>query len=388
MKVGVITIHRVYNYGSILQTYALQEVMKGMGYEVEVIDYLFPNSFHRESEYVVPSSNPQMGKEEKILRYLYGTGILKQHKNISRFLKEKISLSTTQYSTPDSLKLSPPKYDVYITGSDQVWNPRYCKGDPAFMLHFAPDSSLKVSYAASIGESSIPKRFYEIYKQYLKRYNYISVRENSSVNIIKDILRKEASVVLDPTLLLNSEQWNKTAVNGRQYKKKYVLCYFLNYTFNAFPYVDSLAHHIQQQTGYDLLYVGRPPHEFRRICRHCHYMVGCSPEKFLALVRDAEMILTTSFHGTAFAINYGKPLFSIVQSEDNKIGKGDERQTSLLNFLGLESRILSLEDTFPSIEDLACDYTVASNRLEQLRRQSIMFLHDALKTEHRDTYRE
>lgn len=370
-SIGIITIHKINNYGSVFQAYALQKVCEDLGYGTEIVDYTFPNEFHRDNRYVVGlDSQPN---EPRWIKLLYARDLIRQHKGIASFVKRYQHLSEQVFSSPQDLNQNPPQYDIYITGSDQLWSPRHCKGDPAFMLNFAPDEALKISYAASIGSNKIPEELQPLYKELLCRYRHISVRENSGKNLIESMTGMDVSVVLDPTLLLCKDEWNKIAAPKRQFKKKYILCYFLNYTFNSFPYVDDLAEYMQKQTGYEIVRVARPPHKL--FVSHTHYCVGASPEEFLALVRDAEMILTTSFHGTAFAVNYGKPVFTIVKEKM----ASDSRQVSLMENLGLENKILSITDAFPTKENFEYDVQMEQQRLEQIRLESKQYLINALK---------
>ena len=371
--IGIITIHKINNYGSVLQAYALQQICESFGFDVEIIDYNFPNLQHRNNKYnVVCDSQPN---EPKFIKLLFARALLRQHNGISNFVKQYQHLSIHTYNSPDELKSTPPQYDVYITGSDQLWSPRHCNGDPAFMLHFAPDNALKISYAASIGTNCIPAELNPQYQELLSRYAHISVRENSGVSVVKEVADMDATVVLDPTLLLNRDQWNHIATPCRLFKKKYILCYFLNYTFNAFPYVDHLAEYMQKQTGYEIVRVARPPHKLG--LPHTHYRVGASPEDFLALVRDAEMVLTTSFHGTAFAVNYGKPVFTVVQDRN----ASDSRQVSLMHNLGLDEQVLSTTDEMPVKDRFMYNELSEQKRLETLRQQSMDYLKRALKNE-------
>jgi len=373
MNIGIITIHKINNYGSVFQAYALQKVCEDLGYKVEIIDYNYPNSFHTTRKYA--SHEDSQPNEPKWIKMLYAIDLIKQHKRIEAFVNKFQKLSSKQYNDPSELNNDAPHYDIYITGSDQLWNPRYCNGDPAFLLHFAPDDALKISYAASIGANSIPEELKPQYKELLKRYTHISVRENSGVQVVNDVAGKEATVVLDPTLLLSRDQWNLIATPKRLFKKKYILCYFLNYTFNAFPYVDKLAEYMQKQTGYEIMRVARPPQRIG--LPHTHYRVDASPEDFLALVRDAEMVLTTSFHGTAFAVNYGKPVFTVVQNKD----ASDSRQVSLMCNLGLEAQILSIKDSMPDRCRFIYDVQSEQMLLEKLRAKSVDFLKNALQDE-------
>lgn len=372
-SIGIITIHKINNYGSVFQAYALQKVCEDLGYKVEIIDYNYPNSFHTPKKYA--SHEDSQPNEPKWIKMLYALELIKQHKGIETFVNKFQKLSPKTYNHPSELEKDTPQYDVYITGSDQLWNPRHCNGDPTFLLHFAPDNTLKISYAASIGTNCIPTELKSQYKELLNRYAHIAVRENSGASVIKEVAAKDASVVLDPTLLLNREEWNKIATPRRLFKKKYILCYFLNYTFNAFPYVDHLAEYMQKQTGYEIVRVARPPHKLG--LPHTHYRVGASPEDFLALVRDAEMVLTTSFHGTAFAVNYGKPVFTVVQDRN----ASDSRQVSLMHNLGLDEQVLSIIDEMPNKNCFTYDELSEQKQLETLRQQSMDYLKRALINE-------
>lgn len=375
MKIaGIITIHKINNYGSVLQAYALQEVCHKLGYKVEIIDYLFPNSFHtqRSRDYISTDTQVQTG-EPKWIKMLFAKALIRQHKTIAAFVSTRLNLSNRPFDSPKELEDFCPAYDVYITGSDQLWSPRYCKGDPSFMLHFAPDDAKKISYAASIGTNAIPEQLLGQYKNLLSRYHSLSVRENSGKDIISQLTGKEVSVVLDPTLLLNRDEWSSIIPdNVKKTNKKYILCYFLNYTFNAFPYVDNLAKEIQRQTGYEIVRVARPPHNLS--LRNTKYRVGASPEEFLALLSDAEIVLTTSFHGTAFALNFGRPVFTIVQSRTSK----DSRQANIMRLLDLERQIISVEDPFPAYTSAYYDVDKEQNVLESLRKDSLDYLKKAL----------
>ena len=163
---GIITIHKINNYGSVLQAYALQEVCRQMGYNVEIIDYTFPNTYHStKAKELDIEEVSQQSAEPKWIKVLFAKALLRQHKTIAKFVGERLNLSAKSFNSPEELEKSCPAYDVYITGSDQLWSPRYCKGDPAFMLHFAPDSAKKISYAASIGTTAITEYLAKQYKK-------------------------------------------------------------------------------------------------------------------------------------------------------------------------------------------------------------------------------
>lgn len=369
--IGIITIHKIFNYGSVLQAYALQCVCERMGFETEIIDYSFPNEFHFKHV-----QDPHRGStKEWIIKYFFSLELFKQHKRIELFVKKFQHLSKIQYFSPSELEINPPIYDIYITGSDQVWNPRYCYGDPSFFLSFAPAGSKRISYAASIGTNSLDKEYHHIYSDFLTKYQYVSIRESYSSSLIGKFTKASVEVVADPSLLLSSDDWNRIATHYRIVKKKYILCYFLNYSFNAFPFVQDLSDDIQRNTGYELVWLARPPKRF--INPHTSFRIGASPQDFLALVRDSELVLTTSFHGTAFALNYNKPVYSIIESSQAK----DTRQKELLESVGLSNRILTLNDRFPSPDHYFDTPDLASSELKKLIIKSLSFLKTALNGE-------
>lgn len=374
MKVGIITIHRIYNYGSVLQTFALQVALEKLGVTSEIIDYVFPNEFHR--------SHKNIGEKQKrnsfryyILKMLYAKALFRQHKGIERFLHTQIQLSQRCYNCPIELQNNPPLYDVYVTGSDQVWNPKHCNLDPAFFLQFAPNGKKRISYAASIGRTVLNKEEARKYKDWLNAYSFIGVREKSGTDLLKKLLPEKTSVcrtVLDPTLLLSKEEWGNMAISPSQ-RSPYILCYYLNYSFDAFPYVDELASHIKKLTGYKIIRVARPPMSCSSLFSS-HYKVGASPEEFLGLIKNAAVVLTTSFHGTAFALNFERPLFTIVE----KKGVGDTRQEDLLNLMGLHDRVLEKGEPFPGLDRIECNYEEVRVQLQKERCNSIEYLKEAI----------
>ena len=369
--IGIITIHKVYNYGSILQAFALQTVCERLGFQVEIIDYRFPNAFHFAK---MERESHQKNVKAFVLKFCYGFALYKQHRAIDCFVSQYLHLSERKYASPDELKASPPQYDIYMTGSDQVWNPRYCYGDPSFLLHFVPAGRGKIAYAASIGNVIAEKSIADEYKKLLAEYQAISVRELSSRFLLQKLIHKDVPVVLDPTLLLSPSEWAKLMRKPQQ-QEKYILCYYLNYSFDPYPYVDQLTTYLHEQTGYKIVRIVRPPE--RLLNRKMNFRVGLAVGDFLSLIAGASLVVTTSFHGTAFALNFSVPLFSVVAHRDGT----DSRQISLLESVGLGARVLALGDPYPTKEQLPCDYGEAQKKLELLRKDSLAFLKNSLNVE-------
>lgn len=370
-KIGIITIHKIVNYGSVLQAYALQQICEQKGFCVNIIDYHFPNDYHlSKPSNIEPDS--VLTLKEKILKYAFGIQLLRQHKGISNFVKKYLHLTQKEYCSPIELQKANFDFDIYISGSDQIWSTHHCKGDPSFLLHFAPDTSNKFSYASSFGGALVEEDFKKMYIENLSRLNNISVREQSGAKIVKALIGKDAAVVLDPTLLLDRTEWNKIAIKERIIKEKYILCYYLNYSFNAHPYVEILTDKLQKQSGYKIVWLARPPKRF--LNKKTSFCIDASPETFLALIRDSEAVLTTSFHGTAFAVNYGKPVISIVKNKNSL----DSRQADLLRSLGLYDNIIELDAPIPSLKIAYYDESKEQETLSLLRKQSLLFLDKSL----------
>ena len=135
-SIGIITIHKINNYGSVLQAYALQKACEDLNFKVEIIDYNFPNNFHLSNKYA--HHQDSQPNEPRWIKLLYMLDLIKQHKGIRDFVTKYQKLSLKQYNHPSELESGVPNYDIYITGSDQLWNPLHCNGDPVFLLHFAP----------------------------------------------------------------------------------------------------------------------------------------------------------------------------------------------------------------------------------------------------------
>ena len=173
MKVGIITCHRAFNYGAVLQTYALQKFLKNHGYEVEVIDYT--------PQYIRKSYNKSILK--RIIRPLLRSYDFKKSNQVfGSFLNQEVNLTEKRYYSYEELEENPPDCDAYIAGSDQIWNCNIENGkDDAFFLKFVPNNKIKISYAASISMDEIPQNQKNRFKENLKDFNHISVREQTAV---------------------------------------------------------------------------------------------------------------------------------------------------------------------------------------------------------------
>lgn len=365
MKIGIITMHKVLNYGSALQAYALQQKLLLMGYENELIDYKYPPDKERK---ITISSIVQTC----IIFFrnaLVGFPTLRKKKRFEDFYKSNFKLSTSNYDE-QSLKNNPPIYDVYITGSDQVWNPIFAGKDSNFFLGFAPSSKPKFSYASSFATTKIEGEMSTLYSKLLSDYDEISVREFTGVDIVKELTGKNATVCCDPTLLLTADEWSGLSNQSVfKIKDKFILVYILSYMIgNVFNEVQKQIDYVQQTLGYKVVYlVGRKEDAFRP--NSILYKVG-GPAEFVWLFRNAEFVITTSFHGAAFSLIHNKPLIGII----DKFNSDDSRIQSLLSAVDAEQSCIDYRDTINYDKSHLLSLKGKAEKLLGMRQQSVKYI--------------
>lgn len=364
-KVGLITIYHVPNYGSVLQTYATQILLEELGLDCNIINYKYPNEYHH-----------SLGRPRRSLKSKIGGlfGLTPSHRKankLKKFKKEHFKF-TKLYSHLNELKHENwDNYDMFVVGSDQVWKSKYTLGDTAFLLSFVPEGKKRISIASSFATSSIPENYRETYKRELEKFSAISVRESNGIDIINKELSLACTpkVVLDPTLLLSKEKWMEIVPrSGFIKKKKYILLYMLTYAFEPRPYIFEVLKHLQEQDDYDIIALeGYTPKENANGVEMINKTDSSIPE-FIDLFANADIVVTSSFHGTAFAVNFGIPLISIVPGD-----KGDDRQSTFLKNVGLDCCIATTETPISSIE---CFYEKkkSEEQLTGLRNESIEWI--------------
>ncbi len=369
-SVAITTMHAVLNYGSILQAYALFQYVKELGYDPFIVDYVFPNEYHL-------SLPKKTKKEPKINRWrahingichrILKSDILRK-KDLFKSFMSKMSISRRIESEKDILQ-NPPLADIYITGSDQVWNPTYIGDDDTFFLHWVPENrkKTKMSYGSSFGGCAVTSDFKKRIRPLLGDYKSISVRER--VDILND-LNLSATQVLDPVFLLDKKQWKELISEKPIVKGKYILCYLLGYSFDPFPYAYDVIKKVENETGYQVVMIGGEP---LNILKGYKLFNDCGPTEFLNLFYYSSFVITSSFHGTAFAINFEKPFISIV--DDMKVE--DERQKSIVRQVGLGEECILPKNTLLKKKFVINNTCVALN-LEKERVLSRLFLANSL----------
>ena len=366
MKIGILTMHRVIHFGSVLQAYALQQVLLRLGYANEIIDYVYPNEFH-------------LGKKHRTLKELIynclSKILIKKHEEenkIASFIKNDLIKSPRSFNSPERLATKCPEYDIYITGSDQVWNTDYLKGDTSFFFSFLPANRKKISYAASFGRFTFKGEKAKQWLNNLETYKAVSVRERKAAEIIKDYTGHDVRVVLDPTLLLTKDEWENFAGQSTCINGDYMLVYVLTYAWQPFPYALEVIESIEKKTG--LKVVVLEPMSLKNSHPEWEYMDNLSPEEFVNLFKNANLIITTSFHGTAFSINLQRPFISIISDS----AANDDRILSLCQNVGLTNNLLMEGSTIDHIP--ATDFSEAQKKLDDLRKDSISFLKNSINS--------
>lgn len=321
MKIGILTMHKVVNYGSALQAYALQHFLRNQGFENEIIDYVFTNKPHGIKNWI---------------RYLIKCDFLKDLK-FRKFWNENYILSTYSFLRKEEITEEKCKYDIYMTGSDQVWNPNHKGCERTFMFDFIKSPfAKKISYASSFSTSIIPEDYRKDYSKLLSKYSFVSVRESNALNLIKELTGKNASLVCDPTFLLDKNAWEVLRIQSKiKIQEPYVLFYILTYAYNPYPEIENIIQKIQKQfEGRKFIFLNGKISDRRRA--NSIVLNNITPNDFISLIERAEFIVTTSFHGTAFAVNFRKPFYSIIQSDLAL----DDRMYSFLDKIGLQKRAI------------------------------------------------
>lgn len=361
MKVAVITRHAITNYGSLLQALATQLSIEELGHECEIINYVRNDESYWQHEKTIIKRKTEWN-HNFIKKSIYLC--LRQPESIiagRRFEKERYRLlkQTKLYSDIKQLKKDLPLADIYMTGSDQVWGPTEDGSyDSSYCLSFVPEKYKKVAYAASFGHTDMTDEISCYYKKWLNQYETIAVREDSAVEFLNNI-NIEAQQVLDPTLLLSKEKWEQYI--GETGKKKYILVYQLHNDKKLGEYAKRVA----DAMSLPLIRISASLHQITRSGK----FVWCpSIMKFLSYIANAECLITDSFHGTAFAINFNTSFVEILPN--NNTGT---RNLSILKMTGLSNRILKDDDDI-KLAMTPIDFSKVNEILEEKRKESFSIL--------------
>ena len=367
MKIGMITIHNSCNYGAVLQTFATQESLKPYG-QVEIINY----------------QNIHTDKTTKKLRF--GTkprDVLRFGKDLLRLLPKTRSLKkftdffSNYYNLPGAptqdLSTLQNNYDVYVCGSDQIWNPEIISEsgeiDRNYFLAFNTNSnSKKIAYASSKGSHIYTSAEAEQASTYLKDFHRISVRESDSAEYFSSTLGRAVEHVVDPTLLLNKAEWlNALNIKSVSKRKPYIHVYVLRKN----KILSQTVREVARLLKLEIIVIDQDPFTTLSCNKHIN---DAGPVEFIELFSNASFVITNSFHGCAFSVNFNIPF--IVTPPPT----GLNRIMSLLKAVGAEQRAIKTKDEAITLASETLNFESTNAKLQVMRIKSQQFLSEALST--------
>jgi hypothetical protein len=356
MKIGILTFQRAINYGAVLQAYALQETLESMGHEVQIINYLQPR--------VEKTDRRPFEKNERLnlLKGFHLRSFMNFNKNkreiidrrsrFDEFLNDYLHLTE-----PCGYNEIPSGFDLYVIGSDQVWNSKICGGiDEIFWGNFPKNRNAKViSYSASTSVKDLMMIDKLQLQKYLSDFDGISTREIDVANYLNQnfSLQEPAQVVIDPTLLANSLIWDRLVKDKIKETNPYVL-YFGARFYSKNPLIlKQYAEKIAIAKGYDVKTI-----DFNHD----------TPEDFVNKFRDASFVVTSSFHGVAFSLIFNRPLNAILYGDEQ-----DSRYKNLLSTIGAEDMLVPVGEEFTNY---SYDFSTINHNLTKLRKTSFDYLNN------------
>lgn len=369
MKIGLISYHKEPNYGTMLQAYALAMAIKNEGIYCEYVNHIsFPTPKWR---VLVKKIAIIIGFKRRVgFNFFYTKDFRSTIKAFNNFHNKYIPVSLKTY-TNKNIHESNGDYDIFIVGSDQTWSPYMNRNNSNInFLEFVNEQNKKRSYAPSIGTTSISKEYLLFLTQKLSSFKFLSCRERSNCNLLKEVLRNDVKYVLDPTLLLSASEWDKIASSTLVPQKKYILAYILGEKKCISDFAEKLA----KEKCLQLYYIVTRPCYLKKQ----NSIIGVSPADFIGLIRNASYVVTDSFHGSVFSINYGVNFYSFGKRESNKeeVVNDNDRILEFLGELELKNRFHE-DNNFSFEEDI--DYHSVQIILDKLRMKSKKYLQQILE---------
>ena len=381
MKIGIITIHNSPNYGACLQSYALYKYLKQQGHDVEIIDLHRPVAYRDyvpSKKYVAYRRKKQSknNRVKSLVRSLFGikpkVSNLYSEAALSKFTEFNSVIKLSRpYRGIDELYANPPKYDLYISGSDQLWNPAqaYCL-EPYFLTFVPKGQGKKISYATSVGITDLRDNEKKDFAKWLNLYDDISVREYQAQSLLQGLLAdKKVNQVADPTFLLDPKDWKNMAVKPRQCK------YILMFTLQHRPEVLKYCLQLSKQSGLPLIELGQVQPDV--LDGSYTAVKDAGPKEFLGYIENAELVITDSFHCTVFSLIMGANNFYTYIAPTNQRGS---RIIDLLGTYNLKKHLLpiSLNSSFDTLMSETINKKVVSDIMKNERERSRLFINQYL----------
>lgn len=371
MKIATITCHDVYNYGASLQAYALQEYLESNGHGYQIIDYKPPylSNHYRLWSVANPAFDKPVLKQLYLLAKFPGRlSGLKRKRLFDKFRVEYLHLTEKRYVSSDDIAEDCPHADIFIAGSDQIWNTFFQNGrDKAFYLDFAKDKGRRISYAASFATEKIHNNAENNVARWLKNFDAISVRESSALDLLSSLGQQDGVLVCDPVFLLDKEKWSHLASNSENLRP----CgnnYIFLYDCERSEKLKEIAKALKTESGCKIVTVSSTK---GRYADKDHSLSG--PLEFLVLIQNCKYVVANSFHALAFALIFQKPFFIINRTEGI-----NTRMRDFMRLLSLENRLI---DTPNQLTLDAIDYDKVHVHINKLIRESKEYLHTQIQNE-------
>lgn len=368
-KIAIMTWLYNGNYGTVLQAYALHTFVKNAGYDVENINY--KSSLKTKlKNWIVNKNSPALfvGKFKEKFSKTDSVANEKRNENFSDFLKSNIK-RTELASSPDELLKFGNNYDAFICGSDQIWSPYLM--NPPYFLSFVPDNKPKIAYAPSFGVTSTSAKKEKMICDFVKRFDYVSVREKQGSDFLKRITGRDYPVMVDPTMLLERKDWEK-CIGDRIEKEKYIFCYMLTYNQK---YVNAVKEYADKNKLKVILIkkdIGFENTGFTIV-------EDAGPQQWLNYIKYAENVFTDSFHGAIFSIIYHKELVLFKRFSDKSGASQNSRIYTLTEMLNIKDRIVD-EASLDKIGNMsAVDFEKTDCIMQTNAKKSGDWLLDALE---------
>lgn len=356
--IATLTFHEAYNYGAILQAYALQEAIKSFGCEVEILNY------------ACPAIRQAYGKPhgfKKRIGWILRARDYEKRKNKFDCFREKY-LQLSEPLDRKTLQRASARYDAVIVGSDQVWNPVITGNDTAFFLDFLQDSSRKKTYAASLGTETWPTHYEQELAQRASQFSSILVREKTAAAYLARLISRPVETVCDPVFLLDRKQWKKVAVYPRT-DKPYVLVIPLGR-----PEDDCVkwVRNIADQRGWDVVVL----HSSAFHVADSDNVKDAGPCEYLGYLAKAEMVVTNSFHASCFSLIFGRQFCWFKSGAAAKdLALRESRLRDLLTEFDLDDHTASASSRLP----LDIDFERAMRKVSFQRERSLHILGEILE---------
>lgn len=373
-RIGILTLYyRNYNYGGQLQAYALWNVVRNLGYECEQI------SFQRQRKDLLFRKLKRAIIDPEMIKLIRTRLRIIKGRMVSNFEKEQILRTVKKFDafigeiphsevvTSETAHNLNEKYDGFIVGSDQVWNPLYSPND--FFFSFLQDDKPRIAYAASIRIDRLEKREERKIAEYLNKFHYISVRENDAKRIIENIrggVKKQVDIMPDPTVLLSRQEWDKVLAPLAT-PNKYIFAYLISNP-------DSLAQirKYAEKRKWKVVLVANPQIAVQHDDVFVDIKDGIGPREFIYLLKNAELVLANSFHGTVFSLIYNKPFYVYGNFAT------DNRKKTLLDMYRLQNRMIPDDYDFTAHTEENIEFTETNMLMEMQRIDAIHKLQNVI----------